>query len=145
MLSSGKVDNLVIRKTFKFYLLVMAAGTIGLIAITPVLYHFFINAKYHPALKYSYLLCIGNFLWAISYFFYSFILYHKEKKNILLLSVCSIIISLVCNYFFIPRLSDFGAALSTVVSYFLVFLITLIFTRSHWKPFLLNPTNIANK
>ena len=35
-----------------------------------VLYHYFINEKYNPALKYVYLLCTGYFLWSVSYFFY---------------------------------------------------------------------------
>jgi Na+-driven multidrug efflux pump len=107
-----------------------------MIIITPVLYHFFIFPKYHQALKYSYLLCIGSFLWAISYFFYAFLLYHKQKKQILILSVCCIVVSLCCNYFFISKWKDFGGALASAVSYFIVFLITLFFTEPYWKKFL---------
>ena len=139
MLSSAVVDYTVMKKTFLVYLAIMGAGTIGIIIITPLLYHFFINPQYHSALRYIYLLCIGNFLWAISYFFYSFLLYHKQKKTILILSLCCIIISVACNYVFIKQWKDFGGALSTIVSYFIVFLITLFFTRSYWKKFLLKP------
>ena len=37
--------------------MVMAAGTLIVIVTMPVLYHYFINPKYFPALEYSYLLC----------------------------------------------------------------------------------------
>lgn len=140
MLSSGHVDYAAIKKFFFGYLGVMAAATLALILVTPLLYKYFINAKYSPALRYSYLLYLGNFLWTLCYFFYSFLLYHKQKKKILILSLCCIVISLSCNYFFISRWMDYGAAVSTLLSYFIVFLITLFFTASHWKGFLLKQT-----
>ena len=136
ILSSGNTDYRAIRKLFFFYLIIMAAGTGGIIIVTPLLYHYFINSSYHPALRYSYMLCLGNFFWAISYFFYSFLLYNKQKIKILLLSLCCIAVSLVCNYIFISRWKDLGGAISTLVSYFLVFFITLLFTGSFWKKFL---------
>ena len=142
MLSSGEVDYTAIRKFFFSYLGIMALATIGLIVVTPLLYHYFINEKYHPALRYSYLLCAGNFLWTLSYFFYSFLLYHKQKKKILALSLCCIAISLACNYFFISKWKDYGAAVSTLVSYSIVFFITLFFTAEHWKLFLLKTKRI---
>ncbi|MFT3909273.1 MAG: polysaccharide biosynthesis C-terminal domain-containing protein [Ferruginibacter sp.] len=142
MLSSGDVDYNAIKKFFFSYLGLMALATIGLIVMTPVLYHYFINEKYHPALQYSYLLCAGNFLWTLSYFFYSFLLYHKQKKKILGLSLCCIVISLACNYFFIRQWKDYGAAVSTLVSYSIVFFITLFFTAEHWKPFLFKTKRI---
>lgn len=144
MLSSGNIEYKTIRKFFFSYLGIMSIATIVLIAGTPLLYHYFINPKYHPALRYSYLLYAGNFLWTISYFFYSFLLYHKKKKKILLLSVCCIVISLVSNYIFISNWKDYGAAVSTFVSYFIVFLITLIFTASYWKMFLSTSNIIAS-
>lgn len=142
MLSSGKADYSEIRKVFFVYAGIMVAGLAVVIICTPVLYHFFINPKYNPALQYYYLLCIGSFLWAISYFFYSFLLYHKKKKEILFLSLCCIVVSLSCNYFFINKWKDLGGAISSSVSYFLVFLITLIFTAGYWKKFLVKPKSI---
>ncbi|MEO8768519.1 MAG: polysaccharide biosynthesis C-terminal domain-containing protein [Ferruginibacter sp.] len=143
MLSSGNVDYPAIRKFFFGYVGVMAVATLSLIVGTPFLYKYFINAKYAPALRYSYLLYLGNFLWTLCYFFYSFLLYHKKKKKILILSLCCIAVSLSCNYFFISKWLDYGAAVSTLVSYLIVFLITLFFTASYWKKFLLKPNSIS--
>lgn len=139
MLTEKNIDYASVRKLFFGYLGIMLIGLIGMIVITPVLYHYFINPKYHPALHYSYMLCIGSFLWAISYFFYSFLLYNKQKKQILILSLCCIAVSLTCNYIFVSKWKDFGGALSSLISYSIVFLITLAFTKSYWKKFLVEP------
>ena len=69
LLAAKDVDYASIKKHFLFYTGVMAAGSFLVIILTPLLYHYFINAKYHPALKYTFMLCAGNFLWAVSYFF----------------------------------------------------------------------------
>ncbi len=142
MLSSSETKYSEIRKVFFVYAGIMLAGLALVILVTPVLYHFFINPRYHPALRYNYLLCIGSFLWAISYFFYSFLLYYKKKKEILFLSLCCILVSLCCNYFLISKWKDVGAAISSSVSYFIVFLITLVFTAGYWKKFLVKPKSI---
>ena len=111
----------------------MAAGLLVIIFLTPLLYHYFINDKYSPALKYVYLLCAGYFLWSVSYFFYSFLLYHKQKKKLLALSLCCIIVSLSCNYIFIKNFRDGGAAIAVIICYFIVLILTLIFTKEYWK------------
>lgn len=133
-----------IRKHFIFYILVMTGASLLIMFFTPLLYQYFINEKYHAALRYIYLLCTGYFLWSVAYFFYSFLLYNKQKKKILMLSLLSIAVSLGCNYFFIRKWGDYGAALSTAVSYLVVLILTLIFTAEHWKQFLLSPVPKAD-
>ncbi len=145
MLSSGDIDYTKIKKLFLSYTGIMIAGFVISVALTPVLYHYFINEKYHPALRYIYLLSAGNVLWALSYFFYSFLLYDKKKKTILILSLGCIVVSLACNYIFISRWKDYGAAVSTIVSYLIIFIITLFFTASYWKKFLLKPNHTPLK
>ncbi len=129
----GKIDYTSIKKHFFIYLGIMAAGSLVIILLTPLLYHYFINEKYSPALKYVYLLCTGYFLWSVSYFFYSFLLFHKQKKKLLALSLICIIVSLSCNYFFIKNRHDGGAAIAVVTCYFIVLILTLIFTREYWN------------
>jgi O-antigen/teichoic acid export membrane protein len=125
-LSQSPVNFALLRKYFKVYALFSLLTLAGVIICTPVLYKFFINEKYHPGLKYMYLIATGYFFWSISYFFYSFLLYNKQKKKILLLSAISIGISLTGNYFFIRQWNAFGAAVSVCVSYFLVLIVTLL-------------------
>ena len=138
MLAAPDVDYRSIRKHFWSYVTAMAAGTILVIVLMPLFYHF-INEKYHPALRYTYIICTGCFLWAVSYFFYSFLLYHKRKKKILGLSVCCIVISLGLNYFLVKNWRDDGAAFSGLICYFIVLILTLIFTKEYWIKFLFYP------
>jgi len=136
LLSAETVQYSSIRKHFYLYIGVMLGGTIGLIIFTPIIYKEFINIKYHHALKYVYLIILGYFAWTITYFFYSFLLYNKQKRKILFLSAASIVISLGLNYFFIRRLGDMGAAIAVCSCYFLMMFITIFFTRAHWRLFL---------
>lgn len=122
-----------IKKYFGFYALAMAAGTLLIILATPLLYKYFINERYHSALQYIYIVCIGNFLWAVNYFFYAFFFFDKQKRKILIVSVSAIVISLVCNYYLIRSGLAMGAAIATCISYFLVLVITLWINRSHLK------------
>lgn len=145
LLAAPVIDYVSIRKHFLFYLGVMAAGALAIIVMTPILYHLFINERYHPALHYSYILCIGYFFWTIGYFFYSFLLYHKQKRKILYLSLCCIIVSLLCNYFFIRQWKETGAAFAVFTCYFIVLILTLIFTKEYWQKFLFyKPKNNTN-
>ena len=125
-LSEATVDYKQIRKYLIYYVGFCFATLVGIILITPILYKYFINSKYFPGLHYLFLIAIGYLFWNISSFFYSFMLFKKQKKKIILLALLSIVVSLTSNYLFIKHWSSMGAAISICVSYFLIFIITLI-------------------
>lgn len=130
-LSSSTIDYSSIKRNFYYYLLVMTVGSALILACTPFLYHYCINHKYLPGLQYIFLLGLGNFLWGIIYYFYSFLLFYKQKRKILMLSVFTIVISLITNYFFISRWGAFGAATATTIAYFIALCVTLIAVRKY--------------
>ena len=125
-LSEIAINYKQIRKYLIYYVGFCFATLLGIVLITPILYKYFINSKYHPGLNYLFLIAIGYFFWNISSFFYSFMLYKKQKKKIITLSIISIIVSLVSNYLFIKQWNSTGAAISISVSYFIIFIVTLI-------------------
>lgn len=128
LLSQPVINYSAIRKFFFLYAGIMLAGLLLLICAVPLAYKYIIHISYRPGIKYYYLLCTGYFFWAIAYFFYSFLLYHKNKKKLLWLSLSSIAISLTSNYFFIKNMGAMGAAISVCCAYFTVLMITLLFT-----------------
>lgn len=132
LLSAPAVQYSSIRRHFYFYVLVMVGGTVAVMVFTPLFYKLFINIKYHHALQYIYLITGGYFAWTITYFFYSFLLFNKKKGIILFLSLLSILVSLGCNYFFINRFGDTGAAVAVCSCYLLMMFITIFFTRDYW-------------
>jgi O-antigen/teichoic acid export membrane protein len=136
LLSAETIDYSSIRKHFYLYVLMMLGGTIALMIFTTIIYKQFINIKYHDALQYVYLIIMGYFAWTITYFFYSFLLYNKQKRKILFLSVASIVVSLGLNYYFIRHYGAMGAAIAVCSCYFLMMFITIGYTRSYWNLFL---------
>jgi O-antigen/teichoic acid export membrane protein len=138
ILSSDKVDYVSIRKHFYYYVYATLSCTVVVIVLTPLIYKYFINMKYHSSLKYSYIICMGYFFWTITYFFYSFLLYDKRKKKIAILSLCCMATSVCFQYFFIRQWQAMGAAFAVFTSYFVVLMITLFFTREYWQHFLFN-------
>jgi O-antigen/teichoic acid export membrane protein len=136
LLSVASPDYNKIKKLFGLYLIVIIAGTFAIALFTPLAYRYFINEKYYPALSYIFILFAGYFIWAIVYFFYSFLLYFKEKRKIMLLSVYSIACALGFNYFFIRQWGARGAAISTLVTYAAVLIVALFLTKNYWGKFI---------
>lgn len=134
MLSQPRVDYGAIRRQFLIYIGAMCGGLFLLLLLTPVAYKFVINKNYGPGIGYYYLLCIAYFFWTIAYLFFTFLLYYKQKKKILLLSLSFILVSLSCNFFFIRNAgSAQGAALSVLCSYTIVLGITLLVTAKQMR------------
>ncbi len=125
-LAAPAIDYKQIKKYFTFYVAGCFTVLIAIVACTPVMYKFFINDAYHSGLKYMYIIAIGYFLWSVINFFYAFLLYNKQKKKILVLSLISIAINLTSNYFLISKWDAMGAAVSVCISYFLMLVTTLI-------------------
>jgi len=112
-----------------YFIFYTGSGLLALVSIllvTPFLYKYFINARYHSGLDYLYLILSGYLFWNLTTFFYSFLLFKKQKRKILFLSLISIGISLGSNFFFIKNYGIKGAAISVCTSYLIVLIITLI-------------------
>lgn len=137
-LSQPKINYNQIRTYFIYYFCFAFSLLLCVVAFTPFLYKYFINEKYYEGLSYLYLIAIGYFFWNINYFFYSFLLYKKNKKMIFILSSLSITISLVFNYFFIKNWHSEGAAFAVCASFFIVLLITLFTNKHEAKLILIN-------
>lgn len=129
LLSEPQINYAAIRKFFLLYIGVMTGGLVVLLVFVPLAYHWVINVNYRAGMDYYYLLCIGYYLWTIAYLFFSFLLYYKQKRTIIWLSVSFIIVSLTSNYFFISNMTSRGGAISVCLSYIIVLILTLWVTR----------------
>jgi O-antigen/teichoic acid export membrane protein len=129
LLSADKVQYDEIKKLLLYYVGAMFGSFILFILFTAVFYHLFINIKYHEALQYIYFIAAGYFFWTLASILYSFFLYYKEKRKIIIHSFLSMAVAITANYFFIKRWSAYGAAVAVMVSYFL--LITLVSTKKY--------------
>jgi O-antigen/teichoic acid export membrane protein len=135
-LSAPSIDYSEIRGCFIVYFSLMAFAYTALLLLVPLIYHLYINSDYWPGIDYYFFLSTGYLFWTITIFLYSFLLYFKQKKLLLILATSSIMISLGSNYFFIHFQGAFGASVSVCISYFALMLITLIVTKKYWRPLL---------
>jgi len=124
-------------RLFLKYAGILILGFAGLAVFTPVAYYYFINKGFSEGLSYFYLLLTGNLAWCLAYFMYSFLLYHKAKRKILLLSAGIILISLTVNMVLTKNYAETGAALGSLVNSFcaliLVYLVTYKYFRHNEK------------
>jgi O-antigen/teichoic acid export membrane protein len=123
------IDNAAIKKLFLFYAAAMVLFTIAVIIVLPFVYHFLLKQTYLPGLKYCYLLCIGQLFWAIAWFFFSWMLYHKEKRKIMALSLSAVIVSAAFNWILTGLYAASGAAIATIISYAVILLLVIFFVK----------------
>ncbi|MEO7445217.1 MAG: oligosaccharide flippase family protein [Ferruginibacter sp.] len=133
LLSKSGDNREQIKKHFKGYLSAMITALLLLMLLTPWAYKTFIHERYAVALQYQFMLCIGFFFWGISYFFYSFLLYHKDKRRLLIISSASTVLSLGCNYYFISHWQAPGAAFSVMLVYAIVLVLSIWISKPYWK------------
>lgn len=127
--SQKLIDNSAIKKLFIFYAAAMILFTILVIVVLPFVYHYLLKQTYLPGLKYCYLLCIGQLFWAIAWFFFSWMLYHKEKRKILKLSIIAVVVSTAFNWMLTSRYAASGAAFATIASYAVILLLVMYFVK----------------
>ncbi len=133
LLAMPVIDYKKIKKGFLNYLVIIIIVAVLVTAAIPAVYLLLINSKYHAALNYYYLLTLSALIWSISYYFYSFLLFYKEKRKLLALAIFTIVTSLSCVYFFTSRYGQTGAALGVLISYLFNFAGTCFFARNHIK------------
>jgi O-antigen/teichoic acid export membrane protein len=138
LLSEKVVNYKQIRTYFFYYFSFALIILIAIVSFTPFLYQHFINEKYSPGLNYLFFIATGYFFWNINYFFYAFLLYKKHKRKLIVLSLISIFISLVSNYFFIKYFGAQGAGMSVFASFLLVFVVTLLSNKREAKLILID-------
>lgn len=129
LLGEKKINYAAIRWHFLFYAGVMLLGTGIVVIATPLAYTLLLKQSYHPGLSYYFYICIGYFFWSISYFLYSFMLYRKEKKKLLMASSLSVLITVLSHSLLVKQWGAYGAAVSMCAVYFIVLLITLFFVK----------------
>ena len=129
LLGNPREHAAAIRRLFLFYLFAHVAFTLLVVAIVPVVYIYLLKPAYRAGLDYYLWLCLGQFCWAIAYFFISWLLYHKLKKKIVFLASMAILIVFVLNALLVQVAGSSGAAIASFVAYAFMLLLSLILVR----------------
>lgn len=111
--------------TFKFITGLLVCATL-LSLITPYLYKYMINEKFHESIAVTYPLIFGLFFWGMFNYFISFLMYQKRNKTIGIITIFGIIINFILNYYLIQQYKMIGAAYATLITYFAIGVFVLV-------------------
>lgn len=118
-----------VKSLYAKYSLGMLVTLVAVLIFTWLVYHYLLKETYRDYLHYFYLLSLSSFVWTISNIFLQFVVFNKNKKFILQLSVCAISIALVINY----MASTFGGIVSLawgqIITQLLVLSIIIYFNK----------------
>ncbi len=94
------------------------------------IFKYFLNSSYESAAIFVIPLTLSSLFWGVFSFYISYYLYYKKSRIIGLFSVVGIFINLVLNYYFILYFGAIGAAYATLITYFIISILAVIFKGS---------------
>lgn len=104
----------------------------GLFIAFPILFKYFIGAKFYGAISYAYILTGGYFMWGIYNAFLAYLIYLGKNRQILYISLIGMGSSLLMNALMVPRFGAEGAAITSIAIYSLMGLICFLYTRKYF-------------
>ena len=109
----------------------------GVILTAQISTHILASAEFYEAWHYVPLLTIATSFACLGSFLSSIYMVEKRSSAILITTMLGAVVNLIGNYFFISIWGPMGAAVSTLLSYILIFCLRAIHTRTflciHWN------------
>lgn len=109
-------------------LLGLAGIIAGCFAVRP-LFQIIFPPNYYSSFQYIWILLIGQLFLLGSYFCSSLIQFHKKRYFLACSYVIPALLNIVLNILLVPFFAIYGAAIATCASYFLYFMITLLYNK----------------
>jgi O-antigen/teichoic acid export membrane protein len=144
LLAAPQADYQALRWQLSFFAGMLLLGTGLLVIATPILYPMVLKNSYQEGLSYFFFLCLGNWCWSVSYLLYAFMLFHKQKKKLLLASLLSVTVSIISHTLFTRFMGAEGAAYSVFIVYVIVLMITMFMVRNELRPIFFSPVRKSN-
>lgn len=119
------------------YLFVVSAAFVLLLLmpLSEILFRYFIDKNYINGSRYVFWIGLSYFFWGCYLLFSGYIFYYNKTKLLARLAILSIACNMLFNYIFISRYGAIGAAYSTALSFFIVFvIITYRANKLVWLP-----------
>ncbi|MES2847507.1 MAG: oligosaccharide flippase family protein [Bacteroidota bacterium] len=129
LLNTRNINYTTVRWHVLNYARLMLLGTGVIIIAIPIVYAVMIKEQYQAGLSYYFFICLGYFFCSINFLLYAFLQNKKERNNLLLLSMLSIIISAISHTVLIGQWGAYGAAVSICIAHFIALGITILFMQ----------------
>ena len=110
----------------------LMSGVVILAVIKPFL-RYYVSADYYTAWMYTPFLIIGYVFITMGAFLATTYTVNKDGKGFLFSSCCGAATNIILNFLLIPVFGINGAAISTGISYIVVFIYRVIDTRKYFK------------
>jgi len=128
-ISSGTATRDSVKRIFFNYLKMLTVLSLACMAVAVFAYYFLINKIYLPGIRYFFVVAVQAFIWALNYFMFLFLLYHKEKRKILKVALISIVCSVAINIFMVKHFMIWGDALSSLFNTLIFSGLVIFFTK----------------
>ncbi len=128
-ISSGNATVQSVKHIFFNYLKMLTVLSLLCTGVAVFAYYFLINPLYLSGMKYFFVVAFQAFIWALNYFVFLFLLYHKEKRKILKVASISIVCSIAINTFMVKHFMIWGDALSSLMNTLIFSGLVIFFTK----------------
>ncbi|MDW2799763.1 oligosaccharide flippase family protein [Clostridium boliviensis] len=120
-------------RVFKLLIGIVMLIGIGILTFVKPFLSIYVSEEFFPAWKYTPFLIIGYVYLTLGSFMATSYTVHKDSFGYLFSGMFGAVFNIALNFIFIPLINVYGAAITTGMSYFLVFLFRLIHTRKYMK------------
>ena len=118
-----------ILKTYKSYRAIIIMMTVGFIFIIPEITRIMGSAEYQSGIYITPIIVVGSFFSFLYKFPVNYEFYHRKTLWISLGTMFAAIVNIILNFLLIPVFKEIGAAVSTLISYALLFIVHDIIVR----------------
>jgi len=122
-------------KTFSFFAkkiflisIIMFFLVLLIIYLSKYIVLIFFDIQYHEAVKYIGIIAWGNFFEGLYIIISNFIFYYEKNIFLSYVTFLVLILNIILNFIFIKSFGIYGAALATLISYIIYFLLVLTYS-----------------
>lgn len=142
-----KGDKEELRKKSGMYIIVFTLLTIMFMLGVPEVIKIFTDSEYWGGIPLTYIVIMGYYFVYLYTFPANFQFYSKQTKFIAIGTITAALVNVVLNFFLINYIGMYGAALSTLIAYIVLFSMHFIIVKFKFKhqdfPFVYNLYGIA--
>lgn len=120
-----------IKKIMRYFILVSVPAAVGLIVLSQQIITVITSSQYYEGYVIVPFVAVGGLFLGLQWWAQLGLLLNKKTKIISILVLISCIVNLVLNFILIPFYGYLGAAVTTLISYFILFLLMIIFSKKY--------------
>jgi len=116
-------------RVFKYYWLIMLVIMMGYFVILREIFQLFIGAGYIEGYNIIAIVLLGVILWGVTNLLCATVIMKEKTGKMFLFTSISVLVNIGLNFIFIPKYGMYGAAVATLLSYILQFIMIFVYTQ----------------